>query len=264
MKHIRKFALACLLLANYSAFAATPSDGWYWGLLGGITFTPSISGRTAIAASPLGVLPITGATPLSFTFIPTMGTIRYGVGGDGGGHLGYRICNFRVEGELLFNYSPISSVNSDGIRIERHVTLGNELQVRGQTVLGAFLFNGYYDFYDDEYDTTWVPYLGLGIGYAGSRTSLDFAVPQNFALIGTLRPIRNFTFNTRNSRSGPVAQGIIGISYYYSDDLSFGLDYRFTSIITTNRSGNSGGSRSSSGRVQLNALNLNFRYSFDP
>src|SRR3954465_15409860 len=45
MKHSGKFVLASLFFANYSAFAVTPADGWYWGLMGGFSYTPSVSVR---------------------------------------------------------------------------------------------------------------------------------------------------------------------------------------------------------------------------
>lgn len=275
MKRSSQFALTSLFLAN-SVFAATPSEGWYWGLMGGLSYTPSIdiSGpnplpflqiNQIINPNPVPVtsnstfvsyvtgLPIVNrAHPslsyatVSSAFTPTMnGSLEYKVGGNFGTQLGYRICNFRAEGELVFNYAPLSQVKIGGVSIKRHVTLTNPIRLSGQSVVGAGLINGYYDFYDEENDPTWVPYLGLGIGYAYVRNSVTFSLPYLY--------INSFSLNVKGNESAPIGQAILGISYYASDDLSIGLDYRYITTRTIS---------SINSRIQTNTLNLNFNYYF--
>lgn len=273
MKRSSKFALASLLLAS-STFAATPSEGWYWGLSGGPSYTPSvdISGpnplpliliNNQINPNPVPVaantttnyvsgLPVVNTMNPSLSYPVTTftnltnGSVEYKVGGNFAGQLGYRICNFRVEGELLFNYAPLSMVKIGGSSIKRHVTLTNPFRISGQTVLGAGLINGYYDFYDEEYDPTWVPYLGLGIGYASVRDSVTFSLPFLYTT--------NFSVNVKDTSRSAIGQAILGISYFASDDLSIGLDYRY--IRTKKSSSNLDTS------FQTNTFNLNFNYYF--
>lgn len=268
MKHSSKFALASLFLTN-SVFAVTPSEGWYWGLMGGASYTSSV--RTS-APNPLPFITINtqyniNSTPviansllnnyrtrvaIPFGFNPTLelsnltsGTINYRVGGNFSGHLGYRICNFRAEGELLFNYSPLSNVKVAGATISRHVSFTNPVRLGGQSVMGAGFINGYYDFYDEEMDPTWVPYVGLGVGYSYLRNTVTFTVPYLFSHV--------FSVSAKNNESSPVGQVILGISYYTSDDLSIGLDYRY---ITTKSLSDI------HSRLQTHTLNLNFNYFF--
>lgn len=273
MKRSSKFALASLLFTN-SVFAVTPSEGWYWGLMGGASYTPSlrisapnplpfidINNRVNVNSTPviansslnnyvtglavINTLDPTLSYPTTAFSNLTSGTLEYRVGGNFSGHLGYRICNFRAEGELLFNYSPLSTVKVAGASISRHVSFTNPLRLGGQTVLGAGLINGYYDFYDEEMDPTWVPYVGLGIGYSYLRNTVSYTLPYLYKQV--------FSLTTKNNESSPVGQAILGISYYTSDDLSIGLDYRY---ITTKSLSDI------HSRLQIHTINLNFNYFF--
>ncbi|ARG97130.1 outer membrane protein [Legionella micdadei] len=262
MKRSSQFALTSLFLAN-SVFAATPSEGWYWGLMGGLSYTPSIditgpnpvpfiAINNQINPNPTPVVTngvntyVTGLSNYYFPGFTSMnGSLQYGVGGDFGIQLGYRICNFRAEGELLFNYAPLSMVKIGGVSIKKHVTLTDPLRLSGQSVVGAGLINGYYDFYDEENDPTWVPYLGLGIGYAYVRNTITFTVPYLFKNL--------YSVTVKGNESAPIGQAILGISYFASDDLSIGLDYRYITTRTIS---------SINSRIQTNTLNLNFNYYF--
>ena len=254
MKQINKFALAGLLVANCSVFAATPAEGWYGGFFGGLTYTPSISlNRTPNPAAILLLnsnffrglgLPLVTSNPLAFSGFVN-GKITHGVGGDFGGQIGYRLCNFRLEGELLYNYSPISLLRVGGLMIKRHVTFRNPINISGQTSFGAGFINLYYDFYDEEDDPTWVPYLGLGVGYGYLRNSTNFSIPYLLTV-----PV---SFTAKHSTSSPFGQFIAGISYYYSDYLSLNLDFRYESTRSIANLG---------GRIQASALNFGFNYAF--
>lgn len=258
MNYFHKFALAGLVFANGSLFAATPVEGWYAGLIGGFSFTPGIKFNATV-----------------FDVFTSRTRVNYRVGGNGGGQLGYRICNFRFEGELLFNYVPYSQVKTSlfltipnrptlnliDVTIKRHLTPTNPfVRLNGHTIVGAGLFNAYYDFYDEENDPTWVPYLGLGIGYSSVRNSLTLTVPNT--ILNPLVPVplvpvgtpNVFTVSATKSKSVPIGQIIVGIGYYYSDYLAFGLDYRYVTTQTI---------KELNTRAQSSTINLNFNYWFD-
>jgi opacity protein-like surface antigen len=118
--------------------------------------------------------------------------------------------------------------------------------VTGQTAVGAALINGYYDFYNEDNDPTWIPYLGLGIGYSHVRNTVTFSVPYLFD--------EHFNFTRKVNKSTPIGQAIIGISYYYSDTTAFGLDYRYVTTRNIKQLGS---------KISTNTLNLNFNYWFN-
>ncbi|MBA2711905.1 MAG: hypothetical protein H0U57_15110 [Tatlockia sp.] len=192
---------------------------------------------------------------------PIMGnsqvSLNSSFGGNFAGQVGFRICNFRIEGELLFNYAPLSSLKIDGLEVRKKRGL---LRAKGHTILGAALLNGYYDFYDEDNDPTWVPYLGIGIGLASisSKADITSVNPRNlcpnlftpFACV----PQSAFSLTLNSSHSSPVGQGIVGISYYTSDTFAVGLDFRH---ITTRSIKDLGG------RYSINSFNLNLNYWFN-
>lgn len=286
MKVFSKLALIGLLFTNSSAFSAMPADGWYVGLTGGLSFTPSLNIRdfsatelftlndeirrlnqqteslyqqeTTIARLTNPLVPTAIPMPQFIPFFPLTtiaASIRHSVGGDFAGQLGYRICNFRLEGELLVNYAPLNRLELGDFSFRKKRGL---LRASGRTLIGAGLFNAYYDFYDEENDPTWVPYIGLGIGFAGvqSRVKITSVNPQaNCALLltGVCAPPNNFDLSLSSNNTSPVGQGIIGVSYYSSDNVAFGLDFRH---LTTRRI------REIGERVSVNSINFNFNYWF--
>jgi len=266
MKYVSKLAFAGLMVANCSTYAVTPADGWYFGLMGGISKTQSLSitgpdpteyilisqainpvrGLTFLDPNNLRTLPITDTRFRQLLYFPFLkATLNHSIGGDFGAQLGYRLCNFRFEGELLLNTAPISNLRIGGVTIGNHVTPINPFRINGNSFLAGGLFNAFYDFYDEENDPTWVPYLGLGIGYGHVNNRTTFSVPYLFDA--------GLEFKVTHTQSAPIGQGIIGISYYYSDYLSFGLDYRY---VTTNTI------KELNSRISTNTLNFNFNYWF--
>ena len=277
MKAIRIWALVGILGTNGLVFSSTLAEGWYGGLGGGFS---SMNTQKFSSPTPPFLLTIPAWTFFSFN----NGNIRHGVGGDFFGQVGTRICNFRFEGELLFNYAPISRFSVGGRSIVRHVTPLIPVRIKADTTLGAGLFNAYYDFYDEENDPTWVPYIGLGIGYAHINNSVTFSANEthpafqpslinpNIApftpldpfnpILNPLNPINpinsrfnpvNFKFTTHRTSSAPIGQIILGLSYYSSDTLAFSLDFRYLATHNTNKLGS---------RVSLGTLNFSFNYWF--
>lgn len=292
MKFTSKLACIGFLAASCSAYSATPTEGWYAGLMGGFSYmsdlhltspnpwyrrpdgyaetltVPVIQSRLDVLYSFLSLQPpsinnaiylnnIRNLRNLLPYIIPfKKGSASHGLGGDFAVQAGYRVCNFRLEGELLFNYAPISVVKVNGVTFSQHVTFRNPIRINGQTGFGAGLFNAYYDFYNEENDPSWVPYLGLGVGYAYTRTSINFSVPYLFPTLPNYPNLSSYSvsYNTKVNKSSPMGQGIVGISYYYSDDLALFMDYRY---ITTNRISQLGN------RISTNTLNFGFNYSFE-
>ncbi|WP_028387563.1 outer membrane protein [Legionella fairfieldensis] len=263
MKYSTKCALTGLLLSSCSVFAATPAEGWYAGLMGGASFSSSLRfqindpsyvldaalDNPVIVGQPFFPTFITpGFNPFLSSLLLVPARFKHGIGGDFGGQLGYRICNFRIEGELLFNYAPFSRLNVGGVIIRKHVTPTIPIHLNGHTTVGAGLINAFYDFYDEENDPTWVPYIGLGGGYAVMHNTITLTVPYLFTTA--------VSQEIRGSKNAPVGQAILGVAYYYSDSLALGLDYRYltTKSITFN---------GFSARLEAHSVNFNFNYWFE-
>ncbi|MBA2652866.1 MAG: outer membrane beta-barrel protein [Tatlockia sp.] len=282
MKKLNTLTLASLLFANCSAFSATPAEGWYAGITGGISLLNSLqlrplgtgeifhlNGAVELAernyrhnislSSPLN--PILSQPFLGPRFSPVGGSIRHSFGGNFAGQVGYRICNYRFEGELLLNYAPISKLDIGGVRISKDFGDNGFVKFSGKTLLGAGLFNFYYDFFDEEEDPTWVPYLGLGIGLSHISNSAKVTVGtpplppcvNPFIALCLIQPAA-FTLNLDSSTSAPVGQGIIGVHYYTSDNFAIGLDYRYLSTNTI---------KTLNSRISINSINLNLNYWFN-
>lgn len=235
MNYSSKLVLASLLLVNAQSFAATPAEGWYVGGMFGLNYSPNIK---LYSPFPVG-LPVTAG-------LPRTGSISHGLGANGAFDVGYRFCNFRFEGELNLNYSPFSRAKFGGYIIKRHLTPTSPFRLSANTVFGAGFLNTYYDFYDEDDDPTWGPYLGLGIGYSYIQNHVNFDVPLLFA-----EPV---SYVSKVNKKMPIGQLILGINYFASDNTAIGLDYRYITTQTIAALGN---------RVQTNTFNLIFNYWFD-
>ena len=282
MKKLSTLTVASLLFANYSAFAVTPADGWYAGITGGISSLNTIHlralglgqvmqlnnaatvefaqfQRTILLSNPLNSQLNIAALPV---FQSTGGSIKHSIGGDVAGQVGYRICNFRFEGELLLNFAPIKRIDIGGVSVTKSFGTNGFVKFSGKSVMGAGLINAFYDFYDEEDDPTWIPYLGLGIGYShiSNTTKLTVGTPTLPPCINPLAPNlcliqpAAFTLTLDSTRSAPVGQGIIGVSYYTSDNVAIGLDYRYLSTNTI---------KTLNSRISVNSINVNFNYWFN-
>ncbi|HHF7348552.1 TPA: outer membrane protein [Legionella feeleii] len=255
MKQLRHIGLAGLLLASCSVFSAVPAEGWYAGATGIVSYAPRINAGTH--PRPRGVVSDLAGTQ-----------IAYSIGGGGGGQIGYRICYFRVEGELFFDYNPVTRLTVDGLSFKRHFVPFNAfvvnslapfatsggtpgIQIKGNTSFGGAMINGYYDIYDEDDDPSFVPYIGLGIGYAHISSQLNF---YGIANPTVTQPSNEFFITGgKTSSNTPVGQIILGLSYFYSDETSFGLDYRYMSTRTISAFDT---------RFQVHTLNLFFNYTF--
>ena len=82
----------------------------------------------------------------------------YDLGFNVGGAVGYDFGNVRAEGELAYHRNDVDEVQGTGIFAFPPVP-GD-----GSASAISFMVNGYYDFHIDN--SAWVPYLGVGIGFA--------------------------------------------------------------------------------------------------
>lgn len=235
-------------------FALNPKDGFYVGVRAGIDRGP---------ATYRGLFTSSATVPSGVIF---EGTVHNSMlGGGGGAMLGYRLRNFRMEGEGFYNYTSADNLEMVGCRLQSPTVLtptpvpcpGNEaffssnrIGFNGSTSVFYGMVNGYYDIvaYDNE-DVSFAPYVGFGIGRAYGRNRVNF--------VNTTTVVNRTSFGNSNARSSGAAQFILGISYYLDDYTWIGTDYRYvsTGVIKDTLNGNH--------RYVLNMLNFNINFSFD-
>lgn len=231
MNFFSKASITGLMFVSTAVFAAEPAEGWYAGFMLGPSYTPNIN-RNITINNPI----ITSTLP---------GRLSYDILGNLGIQFGFRCNKFRYEGELNYNYNTFDKLKLGGFELTTDPNLVG-LSMKGYTGIGSALFNAYYEFYDEEYSATkFVPYIGLGIGYAQLNSSL------NLYFNGTQL---NRTTRTR-SADAPVAQGILGINYFFTDNVSLGTDFRY---LTTNNI-----KAYNDSRVSYASWNLVMNFSFD-
>jgi opacity protein-like surface antigen len=245
MKTYLQFGLAGFIATSSAAWADVPPDGWYAGLLGEVSHSPSMD--FTLTPSELAFInyQLTSVIAPSLPLITSAaGQIKYNVGWGGGVQVGYRYCGFRFEGEFLYNQSDYNRLTLGGLSLSDNPDVSSltppysYLSLDGNTSFGAGLFNVYYDFYDFEEDVSWIPYIGVGIGYGSVRNKLRLdAVSVIPLLLGPASPLSTSTttvplINVREKTSTPVGQLIAGIAYQFTENFSAGLDYRY---ITTKK-----------------------------
>ena len=205
-----------LLTISKLALAVNPVPAWYGGLVLGVSSTQSANINNSFQSA----LPRTEAT------------LKYNPGGNIAVQAGYRFNHFRAEGEFLYNYAPYSQINTANGTIKKQKksniipstpisnTIPSEISVLtmdGKTNTGAFLVNGFYDFYSTEDAFNWTAYVGLGIGYA--------MVTNNLKIYKSSAEIADDRWS--KSVTTPAAQGIIGVGYFVDDFTSINLDFRY-------------------------------------
>ncbi len=236
-KWLKLNGVLSLLLCG-QAIAFTPAQGPYIGIL-----------------AELNTAPTTHFAFVNHEEAKSVGTIKYNpVGGGGGAVLGYRIYQFRIEGEALYN-----RISADTLTVGTCTLQSSTLRVptgscfnpvysnwgfNGSTSVFYGLINGYYDFVMDSVEPTVIPYVGLGLGVAQVKTQANFVFNYNVNSYG-----RGVT------KSTSAAQGIIGVSYLIDDLTWIAMDYRY---LTTNKLDTFDNSR-----YAINSLNFMINFTFD-
>lgn len=232
------FRFTTLLLVQINAYALNPVQGWYAGLILGVSHQ---SGSTATFVT-------------SSTRIPTgTGTLSYSTMGDVGGQLGYRCNHFRAEGELFYNNNPMNILNINKVEINSSTT-ANRLTMQGASNMGAFMVNGYYDLFTPDQDgySVVVPYVGIGAGYAYIQKNITFFFNQSEL------PDDQLT----KTQTSPAAQAIIGVSYFMDDFTTFALDFRAFSTVSSSNTGNRNLNTFNT-KTEIFSVNLLFNGAFD-
>ena len=239
MKQLIKFSLISSLVLSssvYGAYASDPVQGFYLGLLGEISHISNIDATVIVNQNPY------------------TGKISVGpVGGGAGGAIGYKVQSFRFEGQLLVNANSFGEFRTGACTFISPAVLGpqgncnafavnNGLGFKG-TSLGIYgLFNAFYDFLPGPgSDRKAIPYIGLGLGYAQIKNTIQ--IQNNQYIFSGLTPI-NVSLSV--SKSGVAGQGILGVSYYLDDYAVVGIDFRYLTSSNsqkTNTTSNSNGSR---------------------
>lgn len=259
MKQLIQLGVVSSLLIGQSSFAINPIQGWYVGVLAGVSLGPSSYPTLFDTSGFYFPPPLTNPFPNNLL----IGTVNNNtIGGGGGGAVGFRMQQFRVEGELFYNYFNAQNFQTGNCILQRpHLLtpIGTcELYYNGYNVfevLGAGfkgstygiygLVNAYYDFMSYDNEKFIVPYVGLGLG--GVRLTKSFNFTSNYT---------TNSIGLSDSATTAAAQGIVGFSYYLDDYAWLGIDYRYlTSRAITTFSYES--------RYSINTINVNANFSFD-
>lgn len=242
MKKFIAGAVSALVLSGHGAIAAGTVEGWYGGLMAGVSYTPSI---TTNVISPFSFpLPV---------IVPA--TIDYSVGGGGGIQLGYRWKYFRGEAELVGNYNAVNKLTIPGLIINKKSNrIPQTLAIKGDSFLGAGFINGYFDLNSNQEVGGWSPYVGLGIGYARVSTTVTYWVATGGSVYADTK-----LYNAiQETSTHPAGQVIIGISYALDSYTSIALDGRYITTASSNKNNNN-----SNNKYDAGMINILFNASFD-
>lgn len=246
---MKRLGLIALLLAHGSAYAVNPVQGWYGGILLGVNYTPSASNFVFPSNRPI---PAEVLAHIDTSITPGVPfTLSYQTMGQLAGQVGYRYDHYRIEGQLDYNNSPYSSIkvgNNFVLVTNSSTTTDPYYTFKGKTDIIAGMVNGYYDFLPTDPSSSFVPYLGVGIGYAYVANS--FKVQLVSAETGVVASVSPSAHST-----SAAGQAIIGGSYFLDDFAYFGLDFRYLTTATI--------SPTLGVRPQVYTVNLSFNGAFN-
>ncbi len=178
--------------------------------------------------------------PLQFNSSESEGLI-------GGGALGYKIDQLRVELGLDFSGYDVSSISVGndgglGARLGGPSLTGATSNPSGSVHTVAGMVNALWDM---RTGTPFVPYLGIGVGVASVK--LD-----NFMVGG--KPLSN------SSDMVFAYQPIVGVKYFLTTNLALGLEYRYFATVQPTFKDSSG--RSFTGRIESHNVIGSLTYHF--
>ncbi len=243
---MKKIGLFAFFIANSSAFALNPVQGLYGGILLGVNAT-----HTAQFTFPST---FTIPSPTSLT-IPadTPFTLNYGHMGQIAGQGGYRCGKFRIEGQIGYNGSPYNSLQINDLTLSN--SDNNAYNFEGSTNTLYGMINGYFDVMPIDPESNLVPFIGIGIGYASTKNTLQMDLYSDQIDGVTVPGYQVGAINVSETTTSPAAQAMIGASYFLDDFSAFSLDLRY---LTTQKK-----SDILNARVEVLSLNLTFNGAFD-
>lgn len=197
MKNASRLTGLFLILMQSVAYAVTPVDGVYFGGTFGARYQAIIYDFKYKPLKP---------------FKPDLGNK---LGFNGGIQVGYRFFErYRVEGELIYAMNKNRFIRQNGVI---YAPTKNQSLNGSMTTVGILL-SGYFDFFFHKKHSAndIAPYLGLGLGYSVIQTSIKSGCSG----------CQKLEFNAGN-KPAPIAQGVLGVSYWLDDFTMLGLDYRF-------------------------------------
>lgn len=124
---------------------------------------------------------------------------EYDTGAFAGGALGFKVCDFRMEGELGYRHNKLRSLRMDKFKIRLH----------NDVTTWSGLANLYYDLPCTFQNIK--AYVGGGVGYARSKDHSPHYQPKDFMAV----------------KRGFAWQLIAGISYPVTHYLDLLLEYRY-------------------------------------
>lgn len=214
--HPSKIILIMGLTWTCTSFAGIPIDGLYSSAFGGAAFLPS-----NIDVGSNNAL---------------VNQSNYQTGFDAGGSLGFKCAFWRYEAEVTYINAQLNK-----IAINNLVT--NDTKRGYNQDVTAFV-NLIYDTPYKEYLMI-QPYIGAGIGYAWVQN--NFNTPPMASYNN-----QSFGFNTNNYAF--AYQGMVGLSYHFSEAYSLWSGYRYVATTHLDNNGN---------RFQANLVNAGITYRYD-
>jgi len=135
--------------------------------------------------------------------IPVAIELSYDTGWKLGAALGYRLSNFRVEGEVSYQKNDIDETK----------VMGMSFDSTGDVSGVALLVNGYYDFTNS---TAFTPYISAGLGYAKVEVNDYNIVGSNIS-------------DSNEDDSVFAYQFGAGVGYSVNENVTIDLKYRYFS-----------------------------------
>jgi len=198
MKRLAVLAVAAMALGLVSsAHAQQPGfyPGWYVGGGAGPTLMQDPSG----SFTPLNIVDPSFKAKMNLGFGVSLSA----------GYEGLFMPEIRVETEINYHSNHVKSVSSS------FFPPPGSFGAKGSIDAVGLMVNGYYDFLTNS---PWTPYLGAGVG-AGHVAATDVGIP---ALSGMRFSGSDWQF---------AYQGIAGVRYSFTPNLSLSLDYRYFSTL---------------------------------
>lgn len=210
IKLLAPTTLATLCAATFSMQAqaqstVTPANGFYGAVDGGLTLLESIKSKPS---SILGE-----------------GKLEHNAGFNFGGAIGYKLDNYRLEGEFRYLRNKVKDTGKDGVP-SLH------------TNNFAYLANAYYDFDQLSFEN-FRPYAGVGIGYARVTQSLRERGPEGSGKVAiqydtfAYQVSPGIAYDINSNLSTSIAYKYLGttklnsdLSSYQSHSVNLGITYR--------------------------------------